>query len=647
MARPRYALPGIGVATTRVPRRRAPGDARPPRRAALRGGALALVCAVLACLAACGPADDRAPVPVSRQAQAPPSQAPAADPSVPPPVQVAPEWQRHVPVTTLAQVPATLSQADAALARGQLEQGAAPGPGALELYLSALDADPGNVPAEAGVRASLDALLERGGLALRAGDLAADARVDTIATAVMPGHRDLPDFRKRMAAARRARSAVARADRAGKAERWVEPADASVVAHLRAAQRELPGFAPAERARARWRDDRLAAAWKAARAEDFDGAAARLREARAIDPRSAPVRVMDLRIVESRQARTQALLAEGEKAVQRLQLTRAEQVLRHAARIAAQPVGVAALRRRIHIARHYGPFQPRQVFSERLRVGGVGPEMVVVVFGEFTMGAGDDDAAAQASERPAHPVRFKRGFAVGRSEVTVGEFGRFIAASGYRTEATRRGHSRVYDEKGGVLSDHAGVDWRRDHVGRPASQALPVVHVSHEDAEAYARWLSAQSGATYRLPSEAEFEYVLRAGGDGVYPWGDRAPKRPVGNLAGDGDLSRSSRRWGNAIPGYRDAFWGPSPVRNFPEEGFGTFDTIGNVSEWTLDCWHDSYQRAPDDGSAWVNPGCPRRVVRGASWGSSLDQARSASRLPMHGATSTARLGFRVVREL
>ena len=73
----------------------------------------------------------------------------------------------------------------------------------------------------------------------------------------------------------------------------------------------------------------------------------------------------------------------------------------------------------------------------------------------------------------------------------------------------------------------------------------------------------------------------------------------------------------------------------------------IGNVAEWTLDCWHDSYQRAPLDGSAWVNPGCAQRVVRGASWGSSLDNARSSARQPMPTETTTARLGFRVVREI
>ena len=168
-----------------------------------------------------------------------------------------------------------------------------------------------------------------------------------------------------------------------------------------------------------------------------------------------------------------------------------------------------------------------------------------------------------------------------------------------------------------------------------------------EDAEAYAAWLSAQTGERYRLPSEAEFEYALRGGRADPYPWGAGAPPRVVGNLTGDGDRSRSGRRWSNAIERYDDGPWGPAPVRSYPPEAFGTFDLVGNVSEWVLDCWHDSYLRAPVDGSAWINPGCGDRVVRGASWASTLDRARSAYRQPSPVATTHARLGFRVVREL
>ena len=136
-------------------------------------------------------------------------------------------------------------------------------------------------------------------------------------------------------------------------------------------------------------------------------------------------------------------------------------------------------------------------------------------------------------------------------------------------------------------------------------------------------------------------------GGLSTNKWRCTYPTRVVGNLTGDGDQSRLKRQWANAIPGYSDGHWGPAPVRSYPAEAFGTFDLVGNVSEWVLDCWHDSYRRAPRDGSAWVNPGCSDRVIRGASWASSLDRARSAYRQSTPADTTNARVGFRVVREL
>jgi formylglycine-generating enzyme required for sulfatase activity len=263
------------------------------------------------------------------------------------------------------------------------------------------------------------------------------------------------------------------------------------------------------------------------------------------------------------------------------------------------------------------------------------------------MGSPDSEAGHQENEGPRHEVAFARGLAMARNETTVGEFGRFVAATGYRSLATRRGRSTVYDERGGAMSEHSGIDWRRDHAGNPAGPALPVVHVAFEDAEAYVAWLSAQTGERYRLPSEAEFEYALRGGRAEAYAWGDGAPTRVVGNLTGDGDQSRLKRRWSNAIKGYSDGHWGPAPVRSYPPEAFGTFDLVGNVSEWVQDCWHDGYRRAPGDGTAWVNPGCEDRVIRGASWASTLDRARSAYRQSTPAATTHARLGLRVVREL
>ncbi|HEV2607902.1 MAG TPA: SUMF1/EgtB/PvdO family nonheme iron enzyme, partial [Xanthomonadaceae bacterium] len=129
-------------------------------------------------------------------------------------------------------------------------------------------------------------------------------------------------------------------------------------------------------------------------------------------------------------------------------------------------------------------------------------------------------------------------------------------------------------------------------------------------------------------------------------PWPGNKPPKEVGDLAGD-DPSPSGRHWGDAFAGYSDGYWGPAPVAHFAPNTFGLFDMVGNVAEWTQDCWHDSYRRAPENGSAWVNPGCAKRVARGASWASSPAQARSAYRAPTDADSSNARLGFRVVREL
>jgi formylglycine-generating enzyme required for sulfatase activity len=600
---------------------------------------------VLLCLAACGRDEggERA-----RAAQpAPAAKAPVATAATPARKPAPSPWRSQLPALAPGEEAATLRQADEALARGQLERGSSPGPGALELYLAVLAAQPEEARAQAGVNAALEALFERGWIAMRQGRIEEAARVLAIAQQVAPAHPDLPRYRERLDAARQAQRSLDLAERAGRAGELNAPEGNSVRDHLRRAREAFADFAPVAAAQARWNRVLLQRAWRAAQREDFAAADSWLLESGRLAPGSREARIENLRILELRQARTEALLAAGNAAVDAQRLDAAEAAHAHVARIAAQPQGPRALAARIHLARHYGPFLPGQAFGEKLAGGGNAPEMVVLPYGRFQMGATEADPQFQGSEQPAHAVEFRRGFAIARNETTVADFGRFVAATHYRSSATRAGRSTVYDEKGGAFAEHEGVDWRRDHVGRQASPALPVVHVSFDDALAYAAWLSKKTGHHYRLPSEAEFEYALRAGSRSSFPWGEGAPKRVVGNLAGDGDLSSVARHWGNAIPGYRDAFWGPAPVRNFPVEAFGTFDLIGNVSEWTLDCWHDSYQRAPDDGSAWVNPGCPMRTVRGGSWDGSLEQARSAARSPMAPGSSSARLGFRVVREL
>src|SRR5690606_24194238 len=263
----------------------------------------------------------------------------------------------------------------------------------------------------------------------------------------------------------------------------------------------------------------------------------------------------------------------------------------------------AELRERIDLAEHYGQFRPGQQFTDGLKNGARGPQMVVVPHGAFRMGATEGDAHATDIERPQHPIRFARGFAMSITEVTVGDFRRFINATGRETRAERRGYSMAYDERSGNFVRMSGVDWRSDYAGSRAADELPVLHVSARDAEAYAKWLSEQSGHAYRLPSEAEFEYALRAGSTTPYPGGAGAPLADSGNFTGADDRSPTGRHWNHAFEGYGDGFWGPAPVGHFGANAWEVRGLAGNVSEWVADCWHDGYRRAPSDGTAWLNP--------------------------------------------
>lgn len=308
---------------------------------------------------------------------------------------------------------------------------------------------------------------------------------------------------------------------------------------------------------------------------------------------------------------------------------------------------VQRLRESLQDARVYGGFKPGQTFSDNfVSANGQGPLMVVMPAGSFMMGSPESEPGRASNESPHHRVSFDRGFAMGQTEITVDQFRVFINLSGYRTDAERQGDSTVYDEDSGRLS-RSRADWQSDYLGQRASGDQPVIHVSWNDANNYALWLSEMTGRRYHLPSEAEFEYAIRGGTQTLYWWGDGSPSTEVENLTGDGDFSRTRRRWNDAFDDYDDGYWGPAEVAQFRPNPFGLFDINGNVKEWVLDCWHDTYVRAPTDGSAWVNQGCTSRVIRGGDWTSTPPLSRSAFRLTASPDTRGARVGFRVVREL
>ena len=291
---------------------------------------------------------------------------------------------------------------------------------------------------------------------------------------------------------------------------------------------------------------------------------------------------------------------------------------------------VNRLRRRMEEARVYGGLKPGQVIRDHfVSGGGWSPESVIVEAGSFQMGSIAFEEGRQDNEGPQHRVTFRRGFAIGQSEVTVAQFRAFVDMAGYRTDAEKYGYSMVYDHYSGRLARRDDIDWEHDYEGRPARAEFPVVHVSFNDALAYANWLARNTGKPYRLPTEAEFEFALRAGRLTRFWWGDGSPTRTVENLTGQHDVSKSRRKWEIYFEGYGDRHWGPAPAMSFEPNPFGLYDMGGNVAEWVMDCWHDSYIRAPDDGSAWINPGCKLRVVRGGYWASSPDHSRSAFRVP------------------
>lgn len=615
-------------------------------------------CLIATTLAACGgdappPAAVPAPAAVDPAAlEADVEPLPATAPETPAP------WEPAIAPVPPARVRAVLRAAAVRASEGRLmaapqigqapaEDQAGPEPGALEMLLGVLATDPAQPEAREAVDRIAVRLQAEGRQALAEGRLADGRAVEPVLQRAAPQHPELPSYREALAAAARADEWVRRGEARARAGRVLAPEGAGAVAAFRQALQAFPGYLPASDGLVRLQAERLHLALGAAQAGDYPASERLQSEAARILPASPALQDMAARIAELRQGRTEQLLVQGHAAVDALDLELAQRRLAEAERTSLQARGLEELAERISLARHYGRFRPGQVFREMLAAGGEGPEMVVLPHGEFTMGSPEEEPRRQDNEGPRHAIRFHRGFAVARNEVAVGDFRRFVEASGYRSVATRRGRSTVYDERGGIMGEHARVDWRRDHAGAPAADGLPVVHVAFEDAEAYAGWLSAQTGQRYRLPSEAEFEYALRAGRDTAYPWGREAPSRVVGNLTGDGDRSATGRRWSNAIAGYADGHWGPAPVRSYPAEPFGTFDLVGNVSEWVQDCWHDSYRRAPGDGSAWVNPGCSERVVRGASWSSTLDRARAASRQSSPADATNGRVGFRVVREL
>lgn len=273
------------------------------------------------------------------------------------------------------------------------------------------------------------------------------------------------------------------------------------------------------------------------------------------------------------------------------------------------------------------------------------PEMVVVPAGVFVMGtpASALGGGAASAEAQTTVIRIARPFALGRYEVTRGEFAAFVRDAGHEIRAG----CRTWDDAFGRFSDDARRTWLDP--GRPVEpdERHPVNCVSWSDAQAYVQWLARKTGQPYRLPSAAEWEYAARAGTTTLRFWGDD-PQDGCDYANTYDRTAREAYRLGWADAGCSDGYPDLAFVGQFKPNALGLYDMIGNLAEWTEDCWTGSYVGRPTDGSAWTwLGGCDRRVLRGGGWVAPPDWSRSGH----HGeAAATDRadfIGFRVALDL
>jgi formylglycine-generating enzyme required for sulfatase activity len=264
------------------------------------------------------------------------------------------------------------------------------------------------------------------------------------------------------------------------------------------------------------------------------------------------------------------------------------------------------------------------------------PTMVALPAGKFVMGSKASEAGHFDAEGPAHVVAL-RAFALGKYTVTNGEFQLFLQQTGYQPAPC--------DPRMGLswLSPGHGLAYPP---GRTESPLEPAVCLNWNDAQAYVAWLNGtvaglpsaarSGGAPYHLPSEAEWEYAARGGTATARWWGDE-----IG--VGNANCNGCGSRW----DGLRIA-----PVGSFGPNPFGLYDMLGNVWQWVADCWHEGYDGAPADGSAWTTGGdCRKRVLRGGSWSNVPVYVRSAARSRADAAGGdfdyAGFAGFRVARSL
>jgi len=245
-------------------------------------------------------------------------------------------------------------------------------------------------------------------------------------------------------------------------------------------------------------------------------------------------------------------------------------------------------------------YKPGAIFRDTLKDGSTGPEMIVIPAGTFQMG--DIHGMRDKSEKPVHTVRIRNPFALGRYQVTFGEYDYYANLTG----------RKFPDDEG----------WGRDR--------RPIINVSWHDAKDYAAWLAEQTGKHYRLPTEAEWEYAARSGGKDEV-WAGTSDEEQLADYA----VFAKDRT---------------EPVGSRKPNGLGLHDMTGNLWEWVEDCWHGNYNGAPENGSAWLEASggdCGQRRVRGGSWNSTPEFLRVSYRTRGVANVRYNNFGFRLALDL
>lgn len=269
------------------------------------------------------------------------------------------------------------------------------------------------------------------------------------------------------------------------------------------------------------------------------------------------------------------------------------------------------------------------------------PEMVVLPSGEFVMGASADEEDRESlspefrnRSAPQRRVRI-HSFSAGRYEVTRQQFQVFAEATGHRGDG-------CFVWAGGEYRMDPGKSWRDP--GFPQDDRHPVSCVSWEDASAYVRWLGARTGKPYRLLSESEWEYAARGGNAAPRFWGNDAGQTCS---YGNGADQRALKLVAEAVnwPSLQcdDGHGHTAPAGSFRSNAYGLHDMLGNVAEWTADCWNGGFQGAPSDGRSWMTGDCFLRAVRGGGWDEGAASLRSAYRVGSPVVIRVYSRGFRV----